>query len=146
MWQDLENLYHHYRYSWRRFCLCIVAGIVTVLLWLYPLNSIANNKKGYLMNFYSIAFVGFVLLNLITVILNLGVKLFEMFYAGSQFLTLDYFFHFLTLLGGGPANTASMIAFCHHIYEPKYQHCCFITSCLHILLIFFFYHGMYIYL
>ena len=96
------------------------------------------------MNFYSIAFVVFVIVNLITVILNLVAKLFKVFYTCSPFSTLDYLFHFLTLLGGGPANIASIIVFCHHIYEPKYQHCCFIISCLHIVLIFSFYHFMFI--
>ena len=141
----MKEDHHDHSINRKRLSLCGFAGTFTVCIWIFLLQTLSHSEQGYLMNYFSVAFVGFALINLITIILNLLGKLFEIYLKVSKNSCNDFVFHFCTFLGGGPANTVSMLLLCRKVYDSKYHHYFLLTSFLHILLLLCAYRLMYLY-
>ena len=122
--------------SFVKLMFCLAVEIITVLMWISPSHFLSSDYKGYLMNYYSLAFVFVVFLNIVTAIINLVTKFNQLCLNISTSRGYEFFLHILTLFGAGPANILSVFFFCYKINDPIYQYYHILAACLHIVIAF----------
>ena len=137
----MDFLLEYAKKIWKRLFICAAVGIMIICLWLSPLHYISISEKGYLMNYYSWAFVFFILLNIIALVINFIAKFAQLIFKVSVTKRFDWFLHFLTLLGGGPGNMLSMVLFWSKIFDPVYHYYYTLSAFSHMVLFYFAYHA-----
>ena len=127
----------------RNVAVSILLSVGVILLWLMPLEVLARSEKGRLMNYFSVAFLFFVIVNFFALLFNFYLKLNECCATSSASFLHSRLLHFLTLFGASPANVIGLVSLQCTIKDKKYQSTFIKLILLHALILLVIYNVVY---